>query len=1198
MTRLRRKATIWCVLASMPVASQAQTVTPGLPVQTFTPSLTGTTPSDGSNGGSALTGVPAVDIITLKATGPATPLRFGNVVAGSERIDLDGTPLTRATDYAIDNAAGVIYLLRTQKAGQTLTVNYRYDSKAPAPTPGTTSQSLTGLRYTISPSINMFMGLGLAERSADGTVLTTNSLGWSNNLAMGSGKLNGLFVVGQRDKQSNYAGLHMDTAAKPGDSSTQDGSSQFIVQQFRTSLLGGQAGFDYQDISKNFSSFSDVKAGGYDDAAVKAFTGERGLQRMGYSLSGMKFGSMQLSSSFKNVKDGDNALQWQTAGLAQGGLKLNWSARDLSQKFSRYADLSDADKAQLQAESGMKREDFSGSFNQKFSQFNFDSNTIRDDASGQSINHRDFNFSQGLTKVDFGDQQVSTSFARFNNLLAPEKATFGREAGLSRQWLSLDTAIFGKTNTLNFQEMELGGVNGQFRSESAGYTTKTWSLQHLDQRTSASFTSLGAFQDAEQDANIKQIASMYGTTATPTPADRAQFQQGSGIERSYTSFGAKPFKNWDVNFTDLNLKGLQAGVKVETGNVSNKALQLTYRHTDYAAQFNQATSLLALEQQRIGTIAGLDRTDIGLNYALSSTKKFTASRLTADAPDGAVNRTLAEYVDKRIDVTYSARDVTPGFQTSGQFVDSESAFLNTLRGYNERDAHVKWQLSATMKLDSQYSQAKNLATGTDGEFDSSIFDWSPNKNTQLQYARQDGRSSDPINTALASLMQRMSLIENFGRYGKVQLVDTEEKYGIPGSTLPDFHTQYLSYETKLSASTSFKTEQSRTAYGNGGSQDVDSNTVSTTLTKHAGVSVTNTQISARGETQQDETKRNYGFWYDIGNGLRISYGYARDLNGPSAGTLNSTFAVGKNADTTTNGTQLGALQPGQVGNMSVGGGYVANQWDAATGADRVQSFSNVGVSTLKPMNFGVFKEVGLKFSLDTAADYSAWLRENRLMSLSGKIGPDTFGFDYRSQMQVNGDRGVDRGFHWVSDQNPKDWLRASINYKFRTLPGNQTFAIRDFNVTAKPTKKIEITNQLQTNPEVVRTDLILGTLPQASRSNKWKLDYLTDVKTTLGCSWEEMRNDSNGAITRTAGVNSKLFANSKSPLILFYGLQQSDAIGALRKTMQRYSLQFDQQAGPRQSLSLFLGNLSYDNTLDPGKLRDNWTVRVNYQFRF
>lgn len=1162
------------------------------------PASTAGTQAGANSPAPVLTGLAAMDVIALKAVGPATPLRFGNVIPGSEHVNLNGRNLTVGEDYAIDDAAGVIYLFLPQKAGDSLTVDYRYDNKAAPATSAGSSFTPTTL-FSFGQSLNMSLGMGLAERSADGSVFTTNQVGWGNNFSMGSGKMSGLFMIGQRDKQTNAAGLNMDTSAKPGDASKIAGTSQFIVQQFRTSLLGGNAQVDYQDISRNFTGFSQLRGNGYSDAQVKSLTGESGLQRMGFGLDGVKMGAASFTGSFKNVKDGDNALTWETLGLTQGGMKLSYTSRDLSHSFTRYDDLSDADKAILKTESGLHREDFAGSFNQKFAQMSFDSKSIHDDATGRTISRNDFQFGQGLTKLDFGTQDVDSAFPRIGSLAADEKTMYGREAGLHRQWLALDTSVMGKANTLSFHDTEIGGMGGQFHSETLAYASKTWSFQHVDIGAATNMHSIGALQDAEQDADIKLIAGMYDPAAKTGPADRAQFQLGSGIDRSYTSIAAQPFKAWGFSLSDLHITGNTGAIDAQQGAVTGKTLQLTYKHTDYAAAFAQETSLLAVEQQKLGALAGLDRTDFGLNWTMSATRKFTASRLTADDPNGEANRTTAEYVDKKIDITFAGRDVTSGFETTGNIADSEAGLLAALRGLSEQDAHVKWQPASNLKLDSQYSDSRNLMTGTHGEFDNSLVDWNVNKNTEIVYARQDGHNTDPLNTSLDSFMQKFQFMENLGKYGKLQVMEQAADYGIPGSTGLDYDTKFLSYQTNLNKTTTFTTQQTFTAYGNGGSESVDSNTLSETLSKRAGVSVTNTEITAHSETQQDETKQNYGFWYDIGSGLRISYGFASDANSSAgvASTSATTLAVGQNADTTT-GAQLGAMKPGQVGNYQVGGGYAATEWDNTTGPNRVQSFSNVGLATVKPMNLGLLKNVTLKVAMDTAADNSAWVRENRLVSAAGKVGPDTIGFDYHSQIDPTGNQAIDRGFHWVSDQNPKDWLRASISYKERSMPLSQTYAIRDYNITAVPTKRIQITNQIQTNPEVVRNDLILGSLPQASRSNKWQVDYLTDATTTLGASWQEMRNDSNGAISRTSGVNAKLFANSPSPVTFFYGLQQTDAWAGPRHTQQRYSMQFDQRAGPHQAFNLFLGNVAYDNVLNQGQMRDNWTVRLNYQLSF
>src|SRR5687767_11484181 len=81
----------------------------------------------------SLGGTATLDIIVLQGTSPSVPLRFGNVTPGSERVEFNGRVLRKGTDYAMDYANGVVFLMRAQRLGQSLTVSYRYDKSKPAP---------------------------------------------------------------------------------------------------------------------------------------------------------------------------------------------------------------------------------------------------------------------------------------------------------------------------------------------------------------------------------------------------------------------------------------------------------------------------------------------------------------------------------------------------------------------------------------------------------------------------------------------------------------------------------------------------------------------------------------------------------------------------------------------------------------------------------------------------------------------------------------------------------------------------------------------------------------------------------------------------------------------------------------------------------------------------------------------------------
>ncbi len=1140
-------------------------------------------------------GTPSLDMITLRAVGPGAPLRFGNVIPGSERVQLDGQILQPDADYSMDYGTGVVYLKRAQRAGQVLTVYYRYRAGAAA-TDSSTPSGINGFKFSLMPgNLTVLMGLGITERATDGSVISSNTLGWRDGFNLGArSKLGGLFVMGDRQKNNVQSGLSLDPNAQNGAAAPDSGHSQFLVQQFETSLLGGGAKFDYQDISKNFASFGTVADAGYSSDDLKRYQAEKGLTRFGMALDNLRFGSLALSDDYKVVRDGKGSIAWRSMGLATKGVKLNWDSQSVDKSFTRFADISEANKAQLQQEAGMNRDNLTGEFDQKMSKLSFALNTIADSGTGAEIRRRDVTLDTSKIKFDLGDQSVDQTFGRMGNLLGPEKALYGREAGLHRQWMSMQSSILGAKSPITFAQNLVDSPTGKFGSQDVSVKANTWSLEHISRNVSPGFTSLSALQEPEIANNLSTIARMYGPNVPVGGNDRNEFFGGVGLDREFTHFTTSAFKGWNADFSDLKLKGRQDGGFVDTISLQSKHSSFELRREELGPRFNELTSMMDLEKQRLGTVAGLDRSDLSFNSQFGD-KKLAILRSTATADGGDMSRTSVSLSGKTFDMSLGARDVSAAFGVSSQLVDPEKALLATLQGFNEHDAKLKWQILPNLKIDTYLMQAMNATTGELRKTQNVTLDWAPTKSTQFSYSQLEQKNDDPINILFANLTQRMSLSENFGKYGTLQLLDERQQFDGTNAQALSFHKESFAYEAKLSKNTSVRTEQSRTSFDNGDKEDVSANTISTELTKRTGVSVTDTKIDRTGE-DADEVHRNYGFWFDLGNGVRVSYGYARQLTGQDASTLASTFTVGKNADPNLAPDKSGTVQPGQVGNLVLGGGYGVNQWETGPGT-RTQSFGTVAVSSAKAFQLGPVRDVKFDFALDTAADYSNWLKENRVFDFSGKLGANTFGFDYKGQMDPNGQRAIDRTFRFETDKADSKMLKASVMYKMRTLPLDNQVMIRNFSVTARPTKNFELTNEVVTNPELPNASVLLGTVPQAASSNKWRLDYKRGDDFSIGGSWEELINDQAHTKTVTGGINMKLFGKSGSPLQLFYGLEQNEAPGS-GQTTQRYHLQFDQRPGPNQTLSIFLGNVSYEHSISDQLQKDNWMARLDYQFRF
>lgn len=1175
MGRLTRKLSSALVVAALPLAVYAQTT---LNVNQSTDSAPA----------AAIGGTPSIDIITLRSGSTSAPLRFGNVVSGSEHVELAGRALVASRDYAMDYGTGVVYLKVLVRDGDVATVAYRYNTSAD---PKATSQysGIAGFKYTLVPGgLNMLMGLGLTERASDGSVMSSNVFGFNNSTNFGQGAVKGLFLYGQRQKNDVSAGLQMKSGEIGGNALNDQGDSKLIVQSLNTKALGGTVSVDYQDVSKNFASFQNAADAGYD---VSKLQKERGLTRFGYSLQDMKFGGLGFSNSFRNVVDDGGGIEWRTYGVSTGGLKLNYTSQRVDTGFTRFNDIAEGDRAQLAKERGLERQGLSGELSQKLGKLSFDDTSIQDVLSGKSIERRKVRLDTTKINFELGDQDVASGFSRFDSLMGQEKALWGAEAGLRRQWTSVQTSLFGSQTPLAFSQSIILGPSGNYKAQDASFTAKTWSLQHSVRASDSGFASAASMQGDELNNNMKAIANMYGQGINPNGNDRNYFIATQGVTREFTSVQSRLFKGWDASLSTLSLRGAADHGGVDTATLTGKNASFSYRRQSLGSQFSEVASLMEFERQRIGSVSGMERTDLGMNFMLGGSKKLTINKLSALVGGAGLSRTNVAFSDKKIDVQVNAREVDTAMTGASSLVDSEKDVLQSLAGYKERDARVKWQLMPNMKVDFFDYNATNSDTTEDKGQRQVVLDWSPNKTMQVGYVRSEQNDQTSLAKLFSSVVERISVNKDLGRYGKVSFYDENATYDGTTNTTPDRHTKYVSLEAPINKLTSIRTEQTRTSYDNGDKEDINSNTISTAVAKNAGISVTETKINRNGG-DNDETKRNYGFWIDLGHGLKVNYGYARQLNGDQS-TMSSTFTMGSNAGQQS-ADKVNQVQSGQVGNMLLGGGYGTNYWD---GANRTQSYSNVSVSLAKPVDFGAFKNLKLAFSYDTAADYSAWLRENRFVSVSSTLLGTNLGYEYKGQMTTAGDRGIDRAFKFETPQADKNWLRASIYYKARTLPNDQNVAIRDFTVSVKPSKVVTLEHHMFTNKEVARGDALLGSITEADRTNQWNLNWQKSANMTIGGTWKEALNDSTTALSRTAGLTLKLNEAKGSPLTLFYGLEQVDG-NVTRQTRHRYSFQFDQKPGPNQIFSMFFGDISYQHSIADNASRNNFTVRMDYQLKF
>lgn len=1118
-------------------------------------------------------GKSSLDIVRLDPTSLSQPLRNGGVLPNSEVVELEGRTLKRGVDYSMDYASGAVMLARMPKSGSTMRVSYRYDASRPQPAGGSLVGGVNGYTFNLMSGATMMLGLGMTERLADGTVLSSNLYGMRNSFGLKGGGLTGLTVLSERKRVQ--ADSPFGSEGKKAE--TETGKSRAILQNLNASALGGKFEASYQDVQKNFSGFQAFRGAGYENAFVDQLQKEKGLKRISLGFTGIGSRAFNLRNGFQTIEDSKGKITWRSLGFDAGPLKMDWSATKVDKEFQRFGDIREADREQLAKEQGMTRQSLVGSLSLKGGTAGFTSSTVTDDKE-KSLVRRRFSFNSKRFTLGYSDQTIDKQFGRFQSLREPDAGQLAREAGLSRRTYTLDVLPGNRFLTaMNLTAGSLRSEEGSYDAAGMLVSGDGWRFERFQRGTSGKFASAGAMTDAEMLDNERIIGRMYDTTDAPIkPEDKGAFLSTVGVERQATRLSIQPSKGVDASLEELKLQGEKGGGTVKTVRIGGGKFSFFMREQDLSRQFVEVGQLLEFERNKLGVTPGLRKSDLAISAQLGKNRSVSFAQMGANVEDAGASRQSFSYKDKGFDLVLNRRRVDANFSSVGLLPDSERGLLASLVGSNQSETLLKWQAYRGLNVELQWFDNRNAATDQTRLFRNTAISFAPDRFTSLVWHREQVRDDDPANLIDARTTETLSLSRNFGKLGGLSYAEERKQFDGASELQPDSTKRAISYEAKVSENTTLKTERIETNYENGESETVQANTVSTELNKRTGISVTDVAIDRSGD-KPDENKRNYGFWWDFGRGLRLNYGYARQLTEGANGTLN--MAV--------------SLTPGEFQGIKVDSAtYALNRWDKT----RNQSLGNAQIGTVRPVDFGILRQFSFQLGADTARDNNVWGRQNQGLNLAAKLFGNTVGYRYFSQIDPSGKRAVDRVFSFATNQSDKSKLKASVTYKLRTLPQDQQVMIRNYSFAAKPIKGLEISHQLLTNPEVARGDVLLGSIPQPTRVNKWALGFdAAGAKAQV--SWEEILNEQTKTLNRVASVNLTLFPNNPSPLYLSYGLEQGDLNGQ-RRTQHRYSLRFDQRPGANQLLSIYAGNISWQNMRPTDQKLQNWTVRAEYQLKF
>lgn len=1162
----RMRSLSWVMAALLiPAISRAQDAAPAAPANPPTPAPEAPALKQESV---AVGGRNAFDLIRLKADRFQFPLRYAHIIPGSETVELDGRPLKRDQDYALDAASGTLFLRIKFSPNQSLTVRYRYDhTKEQSGTFGVGgSDQANQFRLQFAPGTSVTMGLGYTERRADGSLISSNIFGFNNAFKFRGGTMNGVVMMGQRER-SEATDLY-GNSRRGGD--VEEGTGVALIQNLDAGMMGGRLQVSYQDVDERFAGVAAL-APSLGAEQANAVGKERGLKRKSFALRDINWDAFKWSMGYSRVGDADAGLTWRNAGFQLNGAKFAWSQQYVDPGFNRFNDLREQDRGQLARERGLDRQTLGIQTPWNGFKLNFDALRV-DTRTGDGLHRQNLTLATPRFGLTFSEQRIEEGFTRFGDLRENERGQWARERGITRQNLGFRTDTFRLP--IAYDARQIRSDRGDLKSVNASIQGRGWSFTHANRAADPGVGFFGSMTEDDIKHYVEGAVRMFDPGYNFRGEDRGGYWQTAGLERTGWRFSLDG-KGQGLSLNQVVISNGSETLVENTLRAQAGKTQFSLRQQNASDGFNAGPRLLWSEQQRLGTAAGLDKTDFSFASEFAATK-FNFDGMWARDGEGDITRQAFALDRPGLFLRYDRRAVDESFRSIGGMIDPERELLSSLHGTQSTEWNLRWQPLRNLNLTGRSMSLSDNPRDEDRLFREMGLTYGMGK-WNFGFRRTEARTTSEDGIDIDQQIEEMTMAGDMGRRGKISLGLERGTFDGMEDTLVDALRTTMAYEGNLSRNTSFRTQHSLTTYEDGRRDTITANTLSHQISKRLGISVTDERVRRDGEAA-DETRRAYGFFLDFGKGIRLDYGYNRDMQG-AGGRLQSETKV----------------SGGEVGGVRFNGARYANVREDGR---RDQHWGNVGFQNVNPFRLGDLKDIKFYYRSETVRDWTRWQMEN----LGGGIGWQyqgmAMGWDYSSQIAQNGFRAIDRTFRLDTDPTGKDTLRGQFKYGVRTMPNNDSVMVRDFKLDWRLNSRWTVSHSVVTNPLQQRNDVLLGGLPVDERRSNWQIKLANDKRTQFDLNWNEIRRDNPGErMRREARLNMTLFANNPSPLTLSYALQHWDRQQGRFQT-HSFGFSFNQRPGPNQSFSFSVENFHYGAGRPGSRPLHDWNLRLDYSVRF
>ncbi|MEM4408979.1 MAG: hypothetical protein QXI19_09580, partial [Candidatus Caldarchaeum sp.] len=421
-----------------------------------------------------LRGKPAVDIMPAQSRLLGLPLRYGNIVPGTVHVLLGAQALKEGEDYTLDYASGVLYLLRPAKPFESVRVAYRYDPAPPNASPPGAGLPLMTLSFQNVGTLQLLTGLSAVQRDK-GTLAFSNHFGFSNAFALNNASLQGLFLV------SDVAPVMVSPDGASPDRSaprTFNPSRDFLVRQGLQAQLSAGLAFSgyYQLVGPRFAGFGMPSSSGIDANTTKQLQAEKGIERVSAKLEGDTGFGFHTLYEYQTIEEGASGIERQSLEIRNEHTRLFYSHRKIDETFTRFKDLSEADRQQWQKEKGIHRTNFGGAFQWGKGLLSFEQSAIG--ANNEGIHRRTLSYQSLLLHASWLSQEISQNFTRANDLAEAQRTQWAKERGFHREEVFLGMPRGDKFYSALFEQKKIEYNTNGFVSRMAKYDGERLKVLH------------------------------------------------------------------------------------------------------------------------------------------------------------------------------------------------------------------------------------------------------------------------------------------------------------------------------------------------------------------------------------------------------------------------------------------------------------------------------------------------------------------------------------------------------------------------------------------------------------------------------------------------------------------------------------------------------------------------------------------------